>query len=32
LTFIDKGLSLQFISPSHSLEELEQFAELIIYE
>ena len=32
LTFIDKGLSLQFISASHSLEELEQFAELIIYE
>ena len=32
LTFIDKGLSLQFIFPSHSLEELEQFAELIIYE
>jgi hypothetical protein len=32
LSFIDKGLILQFVSPTHSLDDLEAFANAISYE
>lgn len=32
LTWIERGLSIQFVSPAHSLDELKQFAESVQYE
>ena len=32
LTYMDKGLSLQFVSPSHDVGDLIGFAESVVYE